>query len=224
MSPAVRVVLLSLAGVAFCVPHCSAGFLINGDAETGTTAGWISTGVDVAPVSLAGTTGLPPGVSVGQFSFYAGTGLASSQSLSQVVDVSSLAASIDAGTRMTEFRALLQGNRFTFTVDSVTSTLAYLAADGTWLASASFQDDSIPHQVNDWCAVHDLRVIPEGTRQLLVRFEMSRTGGESTDAFVDNVSLRILPTESAVPEPGVVGLVIAGGVLPLVRGRVRGRV
>lgn len=196
--PLLLAVLLFFAGA---VP-AAAGLLINGNAENGTTSGWVTSGVELASTSLAGTVGLAPGVHIGQYSFHAGLGPANSQSLSQVVSLAPYATRIDAGEMQAVFRALLQSRRFGTTLDSVTGTLEFLTADGGVLVSVSFTDTSSPHHTYDWCAVHDIRVIPGGTRQISVRFDMSRSGGESTDCFVDNVSLGITPAGAVVPEPG----------------------
>ncbi|MDJ0518684.1 MAG: hypothetical protein QNJ74_21300 [Trichodesmium sp. MO_231.B1] len=67
----------------------------NGNAETGDTTGWLSTGINTVPTSAPFL--LPSPVDIGLFSFTGGTGPADSQALLQSIDVSSLALQIDEG-------------------------------------------------------------------------------------------------------------------------------
>jgi hypothetical protein len=201
-----RIVPLVLFLVCAWAPRTQANLIINGDAETGDTTGWVTTGVHVVPSSLAGTMGLPPGVSIGNFSFAGGTDPASSQSLTQTVDVSSFAALIDAGEIESIFSALLRSRSDGTAVDTVTATLTYSSAAGAALATVAFSDTSIVPNEPDWDAVYDQRLVPVGTRSITVRFDTFRSGGTSTDAFFDNVALDLRP--AAVPEPS--SIVLAG--------------
>jgi hypothetical protein len=196
-----------LSGATAC-PILDTNLIVNGDAELGNTSGWVSTGVEVAPASLAGTLGLPPNVGIGSFSFTGGQGPATSQTLAQTIDLGSCAAEIDRGEVNSTFGILLQSRTLAGATDVARALLSFQDAGGAALASAAFEDTDTPNGVFDWESFTDQRVLPFGTRQISVLLEATRTVGVSSDSFFDNVSLRLTSSgpgggdpSLAVPEP-----------------------
>jgi hypothetical protein len=176
--------------------------LINGGAETGTTAGWLDNGMEVVSTNTTGKIGLPNTVDIGLWSFQGGLGN-TSQTLSQSVSVADLASTIDSGIANAHFSILvqsrLQGNK-----DIATGKLVFSDETGAAIASVAFGDPSIVSGIFDWSQVNYNLAIPTGTRKLSVELLTTRSSGDSTDAYFDNASLSI----SAVPEP--TSLVLSG--------------
>lgn len=176
--------------------------ITNGGAETGDTSGWTSTGVEVVPA-----VGFQAGF--GEFAFTGGLG-DPSQTLRQIVDVSLLAATIDAGTITSTFGVQLQGRADFSASDSAEATLFFRDAGSAEIASVFFfdADAGVPNDI-DWDFFEDIRTVPTGTRSIDVLLRTTRTGGVSSDGFFDEVSL----TLTAIPEPTslvLLGLTAAG--------------
>ncbi len=188
--------------------------LVNGDAESGSTAGWSSTGIDALAITNAvpGTAGLPAGVGLGRFVFTGGSGAAAGQSLSQTIDLAALAGAVDAGALTASFSVLVQSR----SLDPGSGELRFLSGAGGRLASFSFADPVTA--AFDWGLYSDTRVVPTGTRSIEVFLLAKRTSGVSSDAYFDNASLVLT---SAVPEPGAAWLWSLG--LPLLGAAARRR-
>jgi hypothetical protein len=203
--------LLACVATLFAAPLAQATsfgtqLLANGDAESGNTAGWASTGIDVVSSGIAGSVGLADGVSVGSFSFTGGTGSAASQSLTQTVGLEDIAERIDASQVSFSFSALIQSRRNTDVTDTARASLRFRDAGGAVIASFDFFDADVPLDVNDWSFVSLSQGLPTGTRAVQVLLDVSRSGGASSDGFFDNVGLSV----SAVPEPEAWGLMAPG--------------
>lgn len=178
--------------------------LVNGNAEAGDTRGWVSAGMQViAAGSPPGMLGLPPGTSLGNFSFTGGTGAASGESLTQSVAIDDLAALVDSGALRSSFSVLVQSR----SLDPARGELRFLGATGAPLALFAFADPV--STVFDWGLYGDQRTVPVGTRAIEVYLTVRRTAGVSNDGYFDNASLVL----SAVPEPASAWLLLAG--LPL---------
>ena len=180
-----------------------ANLVVNGDAETGDTSGWTSTGIEIGQSAVAGVAALPVGVNTGNWVFWGGGGNAQSQWLSQLIDVSDLSPLIDAGGVSSKFSILVQSRRSSGLVDAGNGELRFLDAANFVLGSFSFADNSIVSDVFDWNYVTNASAIPVGTRSVQIFLDSTRTGGNSTDAFFDNVSLVLV---NNVPEPGTSAL------------------
>jgi hypothetical protein len=213
-------ILSTLSLLAFAAAGQAAGLnselLANGDAETGTTTGWVSNGIEALSTATTvgvppGTAGLPPGITTGAFVFNGGTGTAAGQTLGQTVALSGLYDLIDAGGVMASFSILLQSRRAGSAVDSEQGELRFWGDGNSLLASQTFVDDHVVSNVWDWSTFSDVHSLPIGTRSIEVALVFARTGtGVSTDAYADNASLVLT---SAVPEPNAAWLLLAG--LPL---------
>lgn len=200
---------LLASGVGAQAAALNTELLVNGNAETGTTAGWVSTGIDAVSVNGSvkpGTAGLPPGTDLGSFAFYAGTGPSAAQTLAQSVDVGSFAALIDAGHALSRFSILIQSRTDGINTDRITGELHFLGAGQTLLFTLPFSD---PHIVTafDWAVINDERAVPVGTRTIALLLTATRAVGTQTDVFADNASLMLT---SAVPEPATAWLMLAG--------------
>jgi len=192
--------------------------LVNGDAESGNTAGWASAGIDAVSSGISGSVGLPGGMSVGSFSFTGGTRSAASQSLSQTVGLEDIAERIDALQVSFSFSALIQSRRDADTTDIAKASLRFVDEDGAVIAGFDFLDADVPPDVNDWSFVLLTQGLPAGTRAVQVLLDTSRSGGASSDGFFDNVR----PSVSAVPEPGGWALMLTGAAVLLSRSRASG--
>jgi len=167
--------------------------LVNGNAEAGSTAGWITTSVLAVPASDAGTLGLPPGATVGLWSFAAGAFGSGSlyQGLSQAADVSAWSGLIDSWQSMANLTFLVQARE----PSNAAVVLRALDANGAALVVFPAPEAVSTPGVDDWSAVSLSTWLPNGTRALEVWVVLGRFSG-SSNAYVDNFSLSL----SAVPE------------------------
>lgn len=177
--------------------------VVNGDAETGDTTGWQSNGVGIIAADPNGT--------IDEFSFWAGTGNAASETLRQTVDLSMAASGIDAGMIGFDFSAALQNRFLSGVLDRVVLTLSFLDNSSAILGSSfSFEDSSNPTGVYDFDFVSMIGVIPAGTRAVLVELDFSRSGFSSTDAFADDIFFALTNNSDAVPLPGAALFLLTG--------------
>ena len=171
--------------------------LINGDAETGDTSGWQSTGIDsVTPVD-ANSSGF------GDFVFTGGTGTAT-QTLTQDVDISELANDVDNDVLAVVFEIQLQAR----SGDTAIATLFFVDELGATISNFVLEDDvRVPFEFECFST---RRAIPSGTRSLRVLLETSRSGGGSSDGFFDDAMLRVV---TAILDPSSLGDVNRDGVV-----------
>lgn len=179
--------VLSLLAVA-CLPlavRAQSNLLVNGDAEAGDTSGWIDPlahgfGVSPAPSAYAGS-----------FSFHAGvngpTGSWTNE-LRQDVDLSGIAAMIDAGSVSSVFTCAGRSNEAGGALDPGSVRVEFLAAGGALLAS---YDSGVFAPYNTWVTRADTRIVPVATRSVRVRLIGSRSVGISTDCLFDDLFLRM---------------------------------
>lgn len=186
---AAAVLLASSASASPC--NGNANLIENGDAETGSMAGWLSTGAEVVSSGVAGTVGVPPDQAIGKWSFTGGLG-ATTESMSQTIDLSPWAAEIDSGELSASFCILVQSRAIPGAVDQVSGLLLYRDGAGATLDSLAFQDPQIVVNAPDWDLVSDARILPPGTRDALLTLTFTRAVGVSTDAFADNATLSVV--------------------------------
>ncbi|GGE42494.1 hypothetical protein GCM10011360_32360 [Primorskyibacter flagellatus] len=179
-----------------------ANAIVNGDAETGDLTGWTHDGI-------VATTSLTPTVPFGAYSFTSATG-AITESMSQIIDLSGLAASIDAGNLAWEFSAQLQDRRVSTAIDDVQLSLRFLDGVGGFIGHMQFNDPENAVDQFNWNYVSGASFAPSSTRAVEVLVHFSRSAGASTDAYADEMSL-VFRDISAVPLPG--GLVLLGSAL-----------
>lgn len=167
--------------------------IVNGGAETGDTTGWVSEGIDAVPA-----TGDAAGF--GEWVFTPGLGPDTGQTLTQEIQVGTLAAAIDAGKINTAFSLYIQSRAAGGVSDTGSAALVFLDTAGAALSSNSFTDPITPSSTWDHYGVD--RVVPPLTRTIRVALNGDRNGGSSTDCFFDEVSLRLLgcgPADLAPP-------------------------
>jgi hypothetical protein len=162
-----------------------ANLLINGDAETGDLSGW----TDALGHGFTVTSTLPY-VNSGTFSFTPGlfgpTG-PWNQELVQTVDVSGMAAAIDAGMVTSVFTGAGRSNSIPGFFDEGSVVLEFRNMSGTVLQSYA-SGTIAPY--NTWLPLCDTRPMPVGTRTLRLRLLGTRTIGLSTDCFFDDLILK----------------------------------
>ncbi len=119
--------------------------------------------------------------------------------MAQAIDVSALAGRVDSGEIPSHFSILLQSR----SADTADAELRFLNAVGGIIQSAPFQD---PPTASTWQLFTDTRLAPVGTRAIEIELTGTRSGGVSTDAFFDNVTLTL------TPEPATLVLLSVGAV------------
>lgn len=173
--------------------------VVNGGAENGNTSGWVSTGID-AVLSDGASAGF------GNFAFTGGTG-STTQTLSQIIDLNANASDVDAGLLRGVFSIYLQQRSDNVNIDQARVDVSFLDASSAVLDSFFFED-VIEIGVSDWNFFQDSRVLTSGTRSIGVVLTATRTGGVSTDAFFDDVSLEIQSND--IPSPALNWLMAVG--------------
>lgn len=169
--------------------------LINGDAETGTTAGWSVATAAVATTAFVDNGATPSVEDTGDFSFFGGP--SSPTGLVQTVDVTDLISEIDAYQTAAIFHVLLQSRRLGGLLDVASGTLSFLDGTGATLLIVELEDPTTVPGVYEWDAIDRALMLPVGTRSIELALDFERVnGGISTDGFADNASLVI------IPEPG----------------------
>ena len=122
----------------------------------------------------------------GSFYFYAGA--VGTGELSQDVDVSAFANTIDAGNQIFEFLGTVysgDGNR-----DNSRIIVEYRDVSGNVLET--FDSGEI-FSLLLWRQVADIRSAPEGTRTIRVRLRARRLSGSNNDGYFDALALRAIP-------------------------------
>jgi len=179
---------LALVAVALLSSRARAqsNWLVNGDAEAGDTSGWtdpIAHGFNVTNSASL--------VYAGAFSFHPGlTGPSGvwNNELRQDVDLSSLAAMIDAGTVTSVFSCVGRTNEGGGSSDPGRTRLEFLSSSGALLSA---YDTGVFSPYNTWLTYADSRVVPATARTARVRLIGSRSVGASTDCFFDDLVLRM---------------------------------
>ena len=163
--------------------------VVNGGAETGDTSGWVSTGIDAVPTT-------PSSEEFGDFAFTGGTGTAV-QTLFQSIDVSSSASQIDTGQIPSNFSIYLQSITNNVLTDLAGVDVSFINDSGVTLDSFSFIDNEdilvvgASNPIKEWKLFSDVRAVPVGTRSIEILLTTDRSGGISSDGFIDQVSLQL---------------------------------
>jgi PEP-CTERM motif len=196
--------------------------LTNPGAETGSTADWTVGGTSNPGVD-SGT--FDPGINphTGSFDFYGGSGL--SGTLSQTVSIITQGITqsmVNTGTLSADVSFWEQGLDQGTPSDDGSVTVTFL--DG----STALGTDSTPvidSHDDTWTEDVSSFLIPTGTTSIEYTMNFLRNVGSDNDSFIDDNSLIVAtaavvpppppPVQSAVPEPGTLGL-FGTGILGLI--------
>ena len=172
----------------------SCNVVINGNAESGNLSGWsdaLGHGFSVLP------TGQATPVQEGAFSFWAGITGTSGPLVNEIyqdIDLSILSDGIDIGIVSGAFSGYARSNSASGATDFARVIVEYRSGADAVLATYDSGNIAI---VNTWVQLGDTRIIPSGTRKARIRLHGTRTGGASTDAFFDSISLCV-PTAAGI--------------------------
>lgn len=226
LMPSVAVCLLSAAATA--TPY-GLNLITNPGAELGagssdgstvSVPGWTITG-DFTAVQYGASGGFPaasdPGPADRGSNFFAGGPANGSSSASQTIDVSDLAASIDAGLVGFHLSGWLGG--WLAQDDGAVVTLSFLSSAGSPVSIG-------PVLAVDRGSLTGLLfreisgAVPSLTRSLEIEIAMTRQGGSYNDGYADNLSL-ILRESSRVSDVGGTAWLFVLGVAGLRAARLR---
>jgi hypothetical protein len=108
--------------------------------------------------------------------------------LRQDIDVSAWSTAIDAGTLSGVFSGFGRSNEGSGIVDPGEVLLEFRGSGGALLGNYG---SGVFLPTNTWIALSDTRLLPVGTRTLRLRLRGTRTIGQSTDCFFDDLSLSV---------------------------------
>lgn len=200
--------------------------IINGDAESDVGS---STGAVIGPVTGFTTGGnftvtkYGAVISSGHFpalashgpvdrgqNFFSGGPENAASSARQVINVSSMASSIDLGSTGYELSGFLGG--FSTQNDRAVVTATFLNDTNGVLGQSSIGPitHSDRHDVTGlWCAIA-LGTVPAGTRSIEIALALTRSAGSYNDGYADNLSLMLkpvpLPAAALIFVPGLLGI------------------
>ncbi|MEA2641751.1 MAG: hypothetical protein QOF51_3145 [Chloroflexota bacterium] len=176
--------------------------IVNGDAEAGPGAtddsgivpppGWNTTG-NFTVVAYGAAGGLPevtdPGPSDRGQNLFSGGPDNVSSSINQLIDVSTLGATIDESGIRFSLAGYLGG--FSSQEDNAMLTASFLGDGGAVLASASIGPATSADRNGTTGMVlrETAGTVPSGTRQVAVELRMTRDSGAYNDGYADNLSL-----------------------------------
>lgn len=191
----VIIIATCFASVTSLAASLNTELVRNGDAELGSTDGWVAGGIGVVPTSSPGKFGLPPRFSIGAYSFSGGPGLAAGETLTQDIDLSEVTGAVTGKPVIVVFRFLLQSRRAQGITDTARVTLTLFDSGDTVLTTNTWVDTdySGPSATagGDWEWVNQVTLLPENAKKARILLHASRVGGNSTDAYFDNISLML---------------------------------
>jgi hypothetical protein len=200
MKPGITLVVLfcafSLPGSGYVrvLEAGSCNVVINGNAESGDLSGWsdaLGHGFNIL------SSGQSTPVQEGAFSFWAGITGASGALINEIyqdIDLSVLSGGIDIGIVSGAFAGYARSNSASGATDFARVIVEYRSGADAVLAAYDSGNLAI---VNTWVQLGDTRIIPPGTRKARIRLHATRSGGASTDAFFDSISLCV-PTAAGI--------------------------
>ena len=230
---AISTLVVSHAGP---LPVLGANWVVNGDAESGAGStdgsvvpvpGWSTTGGSIlmtavqyqpSPGSFPAITDPGPPTRGNNF-FAGGPNVALSTSV-QTFDVSGLASQIDAGLLHYTLSGWLGG--WQNQDDFARWDVQFLSATSVILGVNTLTGPNAAARGNQTGLLFETTngAIPSGTRMLFFELDLDRLAGAYDDGYADNLSFVATSTGgSAAPEPGAIGLVLAGAAVVVARGR-----
>jgi hypothetical protein len=210
-----RVICACLAGFGLLFLALPAGassfgvnLVVNGDAEADAAGpsgyevvpaitGWTRTG-NLTLVSWATAGGFPvladSGPAVRGVNFFAGGPDAATSEISQVIDISDLAGTIDGGTASYRLAGYIGG----FNGQEDNARLEMTFRDGALATLGSAQLGPVSVADRGGATALRLRValggVPIGTRSILLRLFCTRLAGSYNDGYADSLTLVLSPT------------------------------
>lgn len=239
MRALLTIVLLGMvAGAPARAAIPTGNLLVNGDAEAGagssdatTTApvpipGWLTTANFTEHTYDPAGSGLFPDATVtaaigGGRQFFAGGpengGGNTVETAAQIVDVSGAASEIDTGSVSAGLFADLGG--FADQEDAATVTAVFLGSQGQQLGQLGIGPVTAAdrHDTTGLLPRSGSAFVPRGTRQVRVVITATKSSGAYSDAYLDNVSLTLVPaptlgrTVDVAPVSGQVFVKLPGG-------------
>lgn len=178
----------------------------NGGAETGDITGWTGNMIVVDETYSIGEI-----VQEGNFAFTGGTG-SDPKTLFQSIDVSSQSEQINLGNIESTFSIYLQSRQLSGLTDLAFAEVSFV--DNSDLVLDSFMFQGTPSSSLVYEFFSDTRVLPINTTAIEILLTSTRSGGNSTDGFLDEVSLVLNNTDiPKTPEPSsILGLITIGGI------------
>lgn len=190
------------SGGLTCTGTSSANLIVNGDAESGTgstdaapvaTPGWTSTGEATALQYGAGAYPQPtdPGPTDRGVNLFIGGQDDATSSLTQTIDLTADAASIDAGVVTYALSGWLGG--YSSQEDYATLTVTFQDGTLTALGTGTIGPVTAEDRANITGLFQRGTTgnVPAGTRSALVVLAMVREAGTANDGYADNLSLTL---------------------------------
>ncbi|MBK9946749.1 MAG: hypothetical protein IPP12_06120 [Nitrospira sp.] len=213
-------ILLDISSVMAATIPFNQNLIFNGDAESdiGSTTGAVIgavTGFTTAgnfTVVKYGTSGgfpLPtsPGPVDRGLNFFAGGPNNSASSAYQVIDVSSIASSIDLGSMRYQLSGFL-GGYTDHQNDQAVLTARFLNSDDSPIGIGSIGPvlNADRNNVTGLLERTTEGAVPVGSRSIEIRLALTRTAGSYNDGYADNLTLKLTP----VPVPAAALLFVPG--------------
>ncbi|MQA39248.1 PEP-CTERM sorting domain-containing protein [Rugamonas aquatica] len=201
-------VALALAPAAQATTFGS-NLIANGNAENGVT-GWNATPqFEVVKYGAAGGFPFPadPGPA-DRGTYFFGGGYAALSTASQIIDLSSLAATISTGAARYDLSAWLGG--YDSQNDNAKLTATFYGAGGAALSSASVGPVSNSDRGNQTgLLLRDTQgYIPVGTLNVGITLDLTRNAGSYNDGYADNLSFSV--AAAPVPEADAYAMLLGG--------------
>lgn len=209
----------ALAAAPVASAATSGNLLVNGDGSAGlcsssgyegmTIPGWTITSGAPNVTCYSNTGGFPdstvPGAQPGQGMFTGGTH--GNASMTQTVDVSAAASTIDAGTATYNLSGWLGG--WSKQNDRADVVATFLNASGASVGSSQIGPVTATDRKNttEFLSRSASGTIPAGTRSIKVDVNFIWTAGGTTDAYAEHLSLTVnpsVPTPALTPPPSTV--------------------
>lgn len=210
--------LLSISESALAATVYGSNLIINGNAESG--PGSVG-GYDLEPIPSwtisgnftvvqYGAPGFPsltiPDPTQSGINFFAGGPNNASSSISQRIDISDIATSVDTGSVGFIHSGYFGG--FSSQGDNAALTANFISTNGTLLSSLSVGNVSNTERQNTTAMLFrsEQGYLPVGTRSIELLLTSNRFQGSYNDGYADNLSFALTP----IPIPGAVVLLGSG--------------